>query len=272
MSIEFGPAKEDRDWYFVEYRPPQAGTWFATLSLVFLQDVDAGSVADSMESEAQLWLQRYPVPVMVSSFDAAGDLVDLGTLRPSDHLVGLPGRDSKPQLLWSLVRDDEAPNGPFSDAALLRIYSDFPGKKTSSADRDAEFQQHARVIRRGRALITLWLIVWLVAIPLAWAVLQWAGPQWLAALVLLFCVYKAVAQTLKLLGVTGPSAKEQREQDRQRLMEHYYYHCERNPEGFERLKTENFDREARAQTTAEAEALRHGPSDGVQPAPPADAD
>jgi len=33
-------------------------------------------------------------------------------------------------------------------------------------------------------------------------------------------------------------------------------HCERNPEGFARLKAENFDREARERVLAEAAALK----------------
>ncbi len=40
-------------------------------------------------------------------------------------------------------------------------------------------------------------------------------------------------------------------------MRHYFYHCERNPEGFARLKVENFEREAKEQTLKEAEALRN---------------
>jgi hypothetical protein len=270
VSIEFGQAKEPRDWYFVEYLPPQAGVWFATLSLVMLRDADASSIADAMESEARLWMNRYPVPVMVSAFDVVGDLIDLDTRRPCSHLVGLPGDDLGPQLLWKLVPDGEAPNGPFTDAALRRIYSDYPGGMTDSEVRDAEFAEHARVIRRGRALITIWLLVWLAAIPLAWAVVQWGGPHWLATLVMLYAAYKAVVQALKLLGVLRPSAKEQQTQDRERRMEHYFYHCEQNPEGFERLKAENFDREARAQTIAEAEALQRERQDGVQQALRAD--
>ncbi|MFA5910641.1 MAG: hypothetical protein WC815_17820, partial [Vicinamibacterales bacterium] len=33
------------------------------------------------------------------------------------------------------------------------------------------------------------------------------------------------------------------EKDRAGQPDHYYYHCERNPEGFARLRAENFDRD-----------------------------
>jgi hypothetical protein len=39
-------------------------------------------------------------------------------------------------------------------------------------------------------------------------------------------------------------------------MEHYYEHCERNPEGFERLRLENLDSEARERTRLEVNELR----------------
>jgi hypothetical protein len=40
-------------------------------------------------------------------------------------------------------------------------------------------------------------------------------------------------------------------------MKHYFYHCERNPEGFARLKAENFEREAKERIIKEAELLRN---------------
>jgi len=39
-------------------------------------------------------------------------------------------------------------------------------------------------------------------------------------------------------------------------MEHYYYHCERNPRGFEKLKIENFEQNAKDQNIAEYQKLR----------------
>lgn len=39
-------------------------------------------------------------------------------------------------------------------------------------------------------------------------------------------------------------------------MKHYFYHCEGNPEGFNRLKIENFEREAIRRTHDVADSLR----------------
>jgi hypothetical protein len=39
-------------------------------------------------------------------------------------------------------------------------------------------------------------------------------------------------------------------------MAHYYYHCERNPNAFNRLKLENFKKDLKDQTQNEAEMLK----------------
>ena len=49
-------------------------------------------------------------------------------------------------------------------------------------------------------------------------------------------------------------------------MEHYFYHCERNPDGFMRLKSENFRDDARERVRQEAEELRSTSSTSHRPA------
>ncbi len=39
-------------------------------------------------------------------------------------------------------------------------------------------------------------------------------------------------------------------------MRHYYYHCERNPEAFERLKIENFRQEEISRTKSQAAMVK----------------
>ena len=62
-DIRFASIKEDRDWYFVEYFPPLPNYRFSVLQLSILEPRDADAVATTMESEAKLWLARYPVPL-----------------------------------------------------------------------------------------------------------------------------------------------------------------------------------------------------------------
>lgn len=80
--IFFETISESRDGYFVRYTPPNAGYRFATANLMFTSPTGVAIAADAMQSEAKYWVAKYPVPVMVSSFDESGMSMDLSSVRP----------------------------------------------------------------------------------------------------------------------------------------------------------------------------------------------
>lgn len=47
-------------------------------------------------------------------------------------------------------------------------------------------------------------------------------------------------QGWRLSGRARPTPKQAAAREKQRLMEHYYYHCSRNPEAFAKLRADNF--------------------------------
>jgi hypothetical protein len=100
------------------------------------------------------------------------------------------------------------------------------------------------------------LFVWLVVIPAAIAVIEYNAPKWLAYLGLAYSLTKAYIELLKLRGEWPKTADDHAKEEEQRRMEHHHYHCERNPEAFERLKMENFERESRAEIQREAAQLK----------------
>ncbi len=57
--------------------------------------------------------------------------------------------------------------------------------------------------------------------------------------------------------------EEPTDSEKTRLKDHYYYHCQMNPEGFDRLKSENFEREQKQKTQKEYEQLRSATEDTV---------
>jgi hypothetical protein len=87
-------------------------------------------------------------------------------------------------------------------------------------------------------------------IQLASLGIAWFGTV-ISVISILFGLYKAA----KAFGWIQPSEREKQKAEKQRKMEHYFHHCEENPEGFNRLKMENFEREAVQRTQAEASAL-----------------
>jgi len=249
-QLFFEATKEDRGWYFIEYRPPISGYQFATLAIVVL-DIGKASedIAATMEAELIIWLERYPVPIMVTAFDDTGSSMSLGNHRPCNHLIGFSdAKTNKAVREWRLLSNDELPKDALNISYLRKIYAGTPFTTKQQLRKQA--LQKAKHLRLG-----WWIVfVWAVVVPAAVAVLEWWS-DWLGIVVLIYSLYKAVEKALRLMGKWPKSkAEAQKEADEVR-MRHHHYHCERNPEGFERLKIENFERSAREETRNEAEAL-----------------
>lgn len=251
-KLFFSSIKEIREKYFVEYSPPHHGYRFATLSLTYTEKIGLDKVAKEIEIEGRLWLQKYPIPVMVSAFDESGSFIHLDEVRPESHFTCFYGSDSRSvEGHWELLKDEVIPSRALNREYLLEVYSGL--KKRTSSEIKAEVEQRAKRNRFGMRIIFLWLVV----VPAILAIVEFFAPQWLAVLVLLYSLSMALIKGLKMKGKLKKSmadlAKEKELQD----MRHHHWHCKRNPEGFLRLKLENFDRMARESVKKEADALRN---------------
>ena len=249
-DIRFASVKEDRGWYFVEYFPPLSDFRFSVLQLSVVESRDANAVAKAMESEARDWLGRYPVPLMATAFSLDGDVFPLKSTRPTDHLIAWSNpAQSKETLRWKLVADAELPAVALDREYLKKIFANAPSK--TGREIQAETQKHiaARKVR--------WWIVflWAVVVPLGVAVLEWWSDL-LGLVVLAYAFFKAAVEALRLTGNLRKSERERRKEAEDLKMRHYYYHCERNPEAFERLKADNFRCEEIERTKSQAAALK----------------
>jgi hypothetical protein len=128
-GLNFDKVKEHRGQYIVEYQTPNTGTRFAVLYLVFLNPIDKKKVVELMESELNLWLTKYAVPIMVSAFDEKGDLIRMTQIKGSDHLFGFVENGAEvSQRIWKLVKDEELPADALDMNYLRRVYADIPFK------------------------------------------------------------------------------------------------------------------------------------------------
>lgn len=87
------------------------------------------------------------------------------------------------------------------------------------------------------------VLLWWVLIPLLIAVVGFASPL-AGALLFAISLGKIAWTFVRMFGSPGkwlPGYQDRSE--KQRRMEHYYYHCERNPAGFSRLMVENLREE-----------------------------
>lgn len=252
--LHFESIKEDRGLYFVEYQPPVADAEFAILNLIFPTEVAWERVKGALDEEIEHWLQRYSVPIMVWAWDEKEDIIRPPN-REGDCLVAWLDTDGGDVIKsWNIEHLDDFLKGVPCQPDWRTIYVNIPVRT------DAEVKSEARdkllEQKRQHRSLKIFLTLWLAVIPAGYVVFKFFGPEWLGLIGLVFVVWKAVRTSLRIWNLTEASGKEEKERDKRSKMEHYFYHCERNPEGFLRLKSENFREDARQRVREEARDMR----------------
>ena len=233
-EILFEPIKEARDGYFVEYYPPAPGERFANLGLVFLEKSEPSKICAAMEAEFLHWINRYPLPVMTSSFDDVGDLCDLKKEKGFNHLIGFRTSDGSIQKHWQMIKDEDLPDKALNRNYLMTL---FKYVSSSQTENKAAWAKQVRKIQAGWYIVFIWAVV----VPAFIALLGYTSPfvSWLA---LGYAWLQAFVKGMKLAN-KWPKTQREIDEERERAeMEHHHYHCKENPEAFLRLKVENIER------------------------------
>jgi hypothetical protein len=246
---KYEPVRETRCWYYVEYLPLTSGNKFAWLNLIITESRPKKRIVKAMEKEVELWLTRYPVPIFATAWNDKEDRYDFSGIRPNNHLIGIFDSNNKVRLHWESVKDEEIPDLSLDQEFLDNLYSNLKFK--TYAELDVERQKRIKGIRTGYFLIFIWLVV----IPMAFSILEFSSDL-LSAVVLLYSASKGIETWLELRGKLVKSKREIEKEEEERLKNHYYYHYQMNPEGFRRLKLENFEKMAKDQIAKEAESLK----------------
>jgi hypothetical protein len=237
---------EPRNGYYVEYSPVVTGQPFASLNLVFTSDSPLAKIHDLMDDELTHWLARFSVPLFVSSFDAKGDVVQVGAY---PHLMGYIGSDNKLVKRWGPFKNEELPPDQVNRAYLAKVYRDIPY-------RFAEEVRH-KVRRQARfTMMTGFTILsFTVVVPVLIELIS-LGIEWLSHVLEAISISKGIYEIAKAFGFLKPSRRGEEKALKRSKMEHYFYHCEKNPTAFQRLKLENFESEEKLRTLREDAALR----------------
>jgi hypothetical protein len=252
QRIKFENIKMDRGWYYVIYQPPFTtnNPVFANIDLVILDNyIDINNVVSAMEKELKYWIKRYPIPVMISAFDSNNDLINLKSIKPCDHLIGYSDYSSNIKSFWRLLKNDEFPNRSYNINELKSIYYDVNYKTIEEIKNENE--RKYKELRNGIFIIFVWAIV----VPAFIVIAGWTNPL-IATIVMVYSLSKAFIAGLKYWGKIPRSIKEEEDAEKERKMKHYYYHCEKNPEGFLRLKADNFVNDERGRILRELNELR----------------
>ncbi|PYL74516.1 MAG: hypothetical protein DMF26_10705 [Verrucomicrobia bacterium] len=150
---------------------------------------------------------------------------------------------------WKTFADSELPRELISADRLDEIYKSIPSRSADEVRNQARAK--AKTLKRAATLIS----VFIIGIPLAVEILSF-GITWIGYVVAGVSILVGLYKTAKTFSWIKPSERQKRVAEKRQKMEHYFYHCERNPEGFMRLKVENFERETMEENIAESHAIQ----------------
>ena len=241
---------EHRGEYFVTYHPADGDGWLSTVSLSFPGNVELLVVKSALEKELKYWLKRFPVPILISAFDAKDNVIRLPGNSDESHLTGYVDIQSQ-QLVyrWGLMKNDEIPSEQKEASYLASVYQGIPFRLQQKVREEAlrEFRVRNRVLR---------FIVFFYVGAAVFAELIALGVTWLGHILAVISISTGFYKLAKAMGWLKPSKRDKEKAEKEGKMEHYFYHCEQNPKAFNRLKCENFERDAIEQTLKESEAIR----------------
>jgi hypothetical protein len=250
--------KEHRGSYFVIYKPADVNSSLALVSLVFLEtNVEVTVVRRVMEQELKHWLNRFAVPVMVSAFDAKDSVIRFSDEPYESHLMGyIEPHNGVLVQKWGLFEEDEMPSEQKDIGYLERVYQGVPFRLQEKVRE--KVRREARV--RGRVIR---VIVFFYAGSAVLIELVALGVNWLGHVLAAVSIATGTYKLGKAMGWLKPTKRDKEKAEKEQKMGHYYYHCERNPETFNRLKCENFERDAIEQARNESEVIlkNHGRTD-----------
>lgn len=249
-KIYFGEIKEDRGWYFIEYSPPHESFRFALLNIVVPEQAEKEQIVQAIETEVRAWFSRYPIPIMATAFDATGSVLRLSPIKDCDSLIGfVPKGQTSIVLHWRSFNDNDLRDDALNRDQLKKVYANVPFRTSAHIER--ETKKHAQAV-----LAVKWIFIFAtVLFPLAVLILPEISRP-VAVVLFVYGILKIIIAYLKQTGVLKKSQREiEREKD-ELAMRHHHHHCKLNPEAFQRLKIENFEREEREKTLKEAEALK----------------
>jgi hypothetical protein len=249
MIVRWKQVKAGRGPYFVEYIPAPPGNYLATLVLTYVGDAPDPEIAKAnIQEEFELWIRKFPVPLMASAIDNSGNGINFSEQEYGSYMTGYADGDrivSK----WGLHKDCDIPEHLRMFAHRANAYKNL--EAVTMKEGQADQSEQRKIMRTGWCLV----FVWAVVIPVVIAILGFLNIFYVGALALLYSLYKATGEALKMFGMVGHSKKEKETADLE--MRHHHYHCKRNPEGFIRLRNENYRNDEKAEIQRDSQELIH---------------
>jgi hypothetical protein len=158
--------KEHRGNYYVTYQPADSRWNFAFVDLVFHEvKPEPDEIKRLMEGEMNRWLARFPVPIMVSSFDSTESVIHLPKEEGGAHMMAYSEPSTgKPIHRWGTFLDHEIPAEQTTPEHFGSVYRDIPFQRSKTVREAVDIEQ-----RKLRAGFRIWKTIFILVavIPLA---------------------------------------------------------------------------------------------------------
>jgi hypothetical protein len=211
--------------------------------------VDVEIVKLVMVQELESWLKQYPIPTMVTAFDAKDDVLYVSSKQNESHLIGYVDQQTgKIVKHWRLLGNNELPAEQMKETYAAHIYERLPFRRQE----DVRLEAYRNARSTGRAIRIIVFLV--VGVPVLIEIVS-TGVDWIRYALSGISISVGLYKLGKAMGWIKPSKREQIKTEKNLKMEHYFYHCEKNPDAFNRLKIENFERGTIERTNEEEKEI-----------------
>ncbi|MCL2469115.1 MAG: hypothetical protein FWF24_02650 [Alphaproteobacteria bacterium] len=259
-EVIFDTIQEAKEGYLVDYKPMYDSN-LATLRLSFMEKTSKEKMIEVMEKELVCWIGKYPIRTMVCACDETGSNVYVKGVYDSQLTGWIDPETKQLKTSWNLD-DSEGYDGRQEDfkEGWDKVYLnvDFRTKAQIKENAVAQVKQRCKEMRSFRLVMFLWFCI----IPATWLSIQQFGHEWVGWAVYIYACAKILIEAKKIYFPKDRS--ETPEEIEKREMAHHHYHCKLNPEGFARLKSENFKRELREKVSKEYADLKNENKPTVQ--------
>jgi len=235
IELHFDSKSEHRDWYLECYSPPSPGGFFSVLTMTILDDCSAEKIIQEMEARGESWFTEFSIPVLVLASRQNNKPTGISSIKNYSALTVLSHtNDDNIEYYWESVPDAKFPRQGYSNGELLSAYREF-GMRTSGDLRRENNAKHKSL------KLFLWIIrIGTIVIPAIWLIYQELfSPAWFPIVILIYGLLKYGRELCLSLGLMGRTKREKEKTAKEARERHYIYHCKQNPEGFEKLKSEN---------------------------------
>jgi len=252
--IKWDTIKIGREGYFVKYNPARTDDTIANLQLFFTSIIPKEEVAQILEKEFYEFATKYAAYTFATAWDEKEDAINLTDVRPANQITGFYNETSKKiEMVWGLMRDEQVPAYIRDEEHLKKIYNGLVFKTGEQCAADTEL--YIRRILFLKKILKKLVFAELFILPLIKMI------SFISIYLKIRSFGKAVSKWKKYTGERKPTQQEIEKEKKEQQMKNWIDHIERNPDGFERLQAENFERESRERVQKEAKLLQQSPSD-----------